>query len=283
MTNELNHQYDFQENGLPNNQSYQGYNGSSSKYTVTSRPESPLMNGHHDSEDEAKPCVTHTPKSSSKHKDLQQTLDSIIPWPQDYEGSNHPFKTVLEQEQEVRNSKLRASFINSYLSACSNGTDNETDSFTEHTDSECPTPTEEPPPPLLPPTDEETKNLAARIRSKPGRKTKYDLAILAADQARREREGQEMGKLLTKPRMATKNVIDKSTLDAVAKKEVPLTQLKSSLQCYFGAAERLANGERYKVLARRVTPEGKMQYLVEWESLVPWLLALWGQLRDGHY
>eukprot|EP00095_Tigriopus_kingsejongensis_P010712 maker-scaffold179_size282488-snap-gene-1.22 protein:Tk10712 transcript:maker-scaffold179_size282488-snap-gene-1.22-mRNA-1 annotation:"metal-response element-binding transcription factor 2" len=48
-----------------------------------------------------------------------------------------------------------------------------------------------------------------------------------------------------------------------------LTDLQASLNNYFGAENRINKGERFNVNARRLTMEGDVQYLIEWEHPGP--------------
>lgn len=45
-----------------------------------------------------------------------------------------------------------------------------------------------------------------------------------------------------------------------------MDELKSSVNIYFGAANRIAAGERFTVKAKRFGPTGKFEYLIEWDG-----------------
>ncbi|KAJ8985691.1 hypothetical protein NQ317_014340 [Molorchus minor] len=47
---------------------------------------------------------------------------------------------------------------------------------------------------------------------------------------------------------------------------IDMDDLKSSVNIYFGAANRISAGERFGVIAKRIGPTSKIEYLIEWEG-----------------
>lgn len=48
-------------------------------------------------------------------------------------------------------------------------------------------------------------------------------------------------------------------------KNISMTELQSSVNIYFGATNRIANGEKFLVHGKRICPKGRVQYLMKWE------------------
>ncbi|XP_054716708.1 metal-response element-binding transcription factor 2-like [Uloborus diversus] len=47
------------------------------------------------------------------------------------------------------------------------------------------------------------------------------------------------------------------------------SSVNSSVNTFFGAVNQIGDSEKYSVLAKRIAPDGSVQYLVEWDSLNP--------------
>lgn len=48
--------------------------------------------------------------------------------------------------------------------------------------------------------------------------------------------------------------------------DISIDDLKSSVNSYFGAANRIAAGERFAMKAKRIGVTGKAECLIEWEG-----------------
>ncbi|RZC33046.1 Mtf2 C domain containing protein [Asbolus verrucosus] len=218
------------------------------------------------------PCDTSGDETSSK-----STLDLIIPPPKDFEGKNNPFLTLLRGNPEDRPKKRRSK-----------------DSIT------LPLPLTAviPGKPLMRPTKRQLSEKdifigpngeVKRRRLRRGRLSSYMAGQTASKTATvlpARPDPKEWGansqitcvdlalngrRLRQRPEKAPekdKPPSQQPSKPSPAKQEpdISMDDLKSSVNIYFGAANRIAAGERFTVKAKRVGPSGKIEFLIEWEG-----------------
>jgi len=72
------------------------------------------------------------------------------------------------------------------------------------------------------------------------------------------------GRLPSSPNKEDCNRVNKDS--KMINSALSFSDLKSSVKDFFGAANRIANGEKFNIIARRVSAHNKVQYLIEWDT-----------------
>ncbi|TRY72982.1 hypothetical protein TCAL_13306 [Tigriopus californicus] len=203
---------------------------------------------------------TMDPDSDDTSSTTRGTLDSFIPPPKDFKGPNHPFRDLeLESFNSARN-KL--------------GTNNEEDGTSVPTSSTHSSP-----------SSLEPLEMYKSKRSHPHRNGNIGLLetidnCVATNSATSSlsfplaglnglgSNGNELARSLFAPQPALSNCLSVEGRSTASGPKF-LTDLKLSLNSYFGAETRITKGERFNVNARRLTLDGDIQYLIEWEHPHP--------------
>ncbi|XP_033732115.1 metal-response element-binding transcription factor 2-like isoform X2 [Pecten maximus] len=236
------------ENACSLNQNYGGYNGSL-----------PIK------EDPSLVAKTSSRKGKSKRKP-SHTLENIIPLPSDFESFNHPFKTEVEQKQEFAKHQRKMQIIN-YLYQSYDSDSASQSSLCSGLSGDDPTKAIPTPPPSVT-SSQSTETLSScskePCRKRRGKKRKgcEDEEAVAPRRSKRNRVS------ISGRYDEMQNVIDTQMIESVKCHVVSMARIKSNINSYFGATDRLKKGEKYDVLAKRVNSDGKVQYLIAWDGIV---------------
>lgn len=203
--------------------------------------------------------------TSSEDTSSTRTLDSFIPLPKDFDGQNHPFRSVAEL---LGNTTVQTPPISLTLPLKPSVTQ-----------------------PVLRPTKRRLSEKDIRINRKGEVKRRrlrrqcnsinnpdqVPSACWNSAKSLRSMYGPTSapdyvnGKKLKKLKQKTQESLVSVTPTASPIKQNPtvsLDDLKTSVNTYFGAANRIASGEKFRVKAKRITSQGRTQYLIEWGSSV---------------
>ncbi|XP_050577858.1 polycomb protein Pcl isoform X2 [Bombus affinis] len=197
------------------------------------------------------PLPPSTPADTSGDETSSRgTLDSFIPPPKDFEDRNGQVK---RRRQHRRGRPSQQQIQQQY----------------QHTASKTAT--------ILPARNNEIKSEFARnLRSSfngasSSASSQIGNCVDYALNGRRLRQRQNNDKLPPPdPQPQKKGSVPSSPKCSPVKQSAPdisLDDLKSSVNIYFGAANRIAAGEKFVIRAKRIGPNGQTQYLIEWEGL----------------
>nr|XP_008200329.1 PREDICTED: PHD finger protein 19 [Tribolium castaneum] len=236
--------------------------------TSVSAPPTPPASGSNSllSDDFSEPLLKKGGgESSGDETSSKSTLDLIIPPPKDFEGKNNPFLALLRggDEPKKRRSKdtitlplpLTAVIPGKPLMRPKKRQLSEKDIF-------------------IGPNGEVKRRRLRRSRfEKTASKTATVLPV-RTDSKEWGQRGTEFAlngrRLRQRPEKAVpeKEKAGPTTKPSPVKQEpeINMDDLKSSVNIYFGAANRIAAGERFAVKAKRVGPSGKLEFLIEWEG-----------------
>ncbi|KAL5012351.1 hypothetical protein ScPMuIL_010902 [Solemya velum] len=197
-----------------------------------------------------KPPKKNKPGSLKKY-----ILDKFIPHPVDFHGLNHPFKTVLECREELAKQTLKSKLINLYHSSLESDDTSASHSPASSIVSSPQSMENNFGPPILEPISKQPFRRGGRKRTS----LPEDPPTLTCLRPEQLKNG-------LRKRHSMQNVVKTADIESVKSQEVNMDKLKFNVGAYFGAVDRLAKGEKFNVLARRITSEGTIQYLVEWKG-----------------